>query len=62
MGQVIGESNANVEIPKSTPIGPQDLMATVFEVLGIEPKIQFTNTGGRPVYMLEDGHPIRELV
>jgi uncharacterized protein (DUF1501 family) len=62
MGQVIGESNANVEVPKSTPIGPQDLMATVFEVLGIAPKIQFTNTGGRPVYMLEEGHPIRELV
>ncbi len=62
MGQVIGESNANVEIPKSAPIGPQDLMATVFEVLGIDPKIQFTNTAGRPVYMIEEGHAIRELV
>jgi hypothetical protein len=62
MGQVIGESNANVEVPKSAPIGPQDLMATVFDVLGIDPKLQFTNTAGRPVYMLEEGHPIRELV
>ncbi len=62
MGQVIGESNANAELPKSTPIGPQDLMATVFDVLGIDPKLQFTNLSGRPVYLLEEGAPIRELV
>jgi len=62
MGQVIGESNANVEVPKSAPIGPQDLMATVFEVLGIDPKLQFTNAAGRPVFMLDEGHAIRELV
>jgi hypothetical protein len=59
---VIGESNANAELPKSTPIGPQDLMATVFDVLGIDPKLQFTNLAGRPVYLLEEGAPIRELV
>src|SRR5262245_42249975 len=60
MGQVIGESNANAEVPKSSPISPQDLMATVFEVLGIPPKLQFTNLSGRPVYLVEDGQPIRE--
>lgn len=62
MGQVVGESNANVEVPKSAPISPQDLMATVFGVLGIDPKLQFTNLAGRPVYLLEEGTAIRELV
>jgi hypothetical protein len=62
MGQVIGESSSNAEVPKSTPIGPENLMATVFDVLGIDPKLQFTNTAGRPVYLLEEGTPIRELV
>lgn len=61
MGQVVGESSANAETPKSAPIGPQDLMATVFDVLGIDPKLQFTNAAGRPTYMLEEGKPIREL-
>ena len=37
-------------------------MATGFQVLGVDPKIQFVNEAGRPVYMLEDGRPIRELV
>lgn len=62
MGQVIGESAAKVDVPKTTPIGPQDLMATVFQVLGIDRRIQFVDQAGRPVYMIENGKPIEELV
>lgn len=61
MGQVIGESTAKAEMPKSRPIGPQDLMATVLQFLGIDPEIQFKDMGGRPVSMVEEGKPIREL-
>ncbi len=62
MGGAVGESAAKVDVPKSRPIRPQDLMATVFHVLGIDPKMQLINPAGRPVYMIEDGHPIEELV
>ncbi len=62
MGQAVGRSDDRLSRPASAPIGPQDLMATVFDVLGIDPKLQFTNQGGRPVYMIENGHAIRELV
>ncbi len=62
MGQVVGESMPKGDVPKSTPIRPQDLMATVFHVLGIDPQTQFINTAGRPVYMIEEGQPIAELV
>ncbi|QDU93687.1 DUF1501 domain-containing protein [Lignipirellula cremea] len=62
MGQVVGESAAKLDVPKSTPIGPQDLMATVFDVLGLDRRAQFINQAGRPVYMVEDGRPIEELV
>ncbi len=62
MGQVIGESAAKVDVPKSTPITPQDLMATIFGVLGIERRVQFVNQAGRPTYMIENGKPIAELV
>jgi hypothetical protein len=37
-------------------------MATVFEVLGIDRQTQFINPDGRPVYLLEEGKPIAELV
>ena len=62
MGQAVGESDAKLYRPASKAIGPQDLMATIFHVLGIDSKLQFFNQGGRPVYMIEDGQPIAELV
>lgn len=62
MGQVIGESAEKVDVPKSTPIGPQDLMSTIFQVLGLDGRVQFVNQAGRPVYMIEHGRPIEELV
>lgn len=33
MGQVVGESARKVDVPKSPPIRPRDLMATVFQML-----------------------------
>ncbi len=62
MGQVIGESDSKVTRPQTKPISPQDVMATVFDVLGIDLSTQFVDPGGRPVYMVEGGKPIRELV
>jgi len=62
MGQVIGESAEKVDVPKTTPITPQDLLATIFQVMGIQPRLQFTNQAGRPVYMVEHGKAIGELV
>jgi hypothetical protein len=62
MGQAVGQSNPKAEVPKSDPISPQDLMATIFHVLGIDGHIQFVNQQGRPVYMIEDGKPLPELV
>ncbi len=63
MGQAIGESNSKAEIPKSTPITPKDLMATIFHVLGIDGQTQFLDQTGRPQYLLPEGaKPIAELV
>ncbi|HEV3342092.1 MAG TPA: DUF1501 domain-containing protein [Pirellulales bacterium] len=62
MGQVVGQSASKADVPQSNPIRPQDLMATVFHVLGIEPRTRFVNPAGRPVYLLEEGRPIFELV
>ncbi len=62
MGQVVGESAEKVDVPKTTPITPQDLLATVLDVMGIERRIQFTNQAGRPTYMVENGKPIEDLV
>lgn len=57
-GTVIGDSMSKADVPKTTPIRPQDLMATIFEHLGVDAKTQFLNPAGRPVYLLESGSPI----
>jgi uncharacterized protein (DUF1501 family) len=62
MGQVIGETDSRAAHVRSRPITPGDLFATVFRVLGIDPNIQFQHPSGRPVYMIEGGSPIQELL
>ena len=62
MGQVIGKSSAKLEVPTERPIHPQDLMATIFHMYGLSPKLQFTSPQGRPTYMVENGRPIKELI
>jgi hypothetical protein len=62
MGQAVGESNARAEVPRTTPITPQDLMATVFHVLGMPQGLHYNDPSGRPVPMISGGRPIAELV
>jgi uncharacterized protein (DUF1501 family) len=62
MGQTVGESNARAEVPRTTPITPQDLMATIFHVLGMPQGLHYNDPTGRPVPMINGGRPIRELV
>jgi hypothetical protein len=62
VGQVVGESTAKAEIPKTTPITPQDLMATVFHVLGVPQHLHYKDQSGRPTPMIDGGKPIAELV
>jgi hypothetical protein len=62
MGQVIGESSEKAEVPKSRPITPQDMMATIFHVLGIPVDQHYQDQAGRPTPMLDGGKPIAELV
>jgi hypothetical protein len=62
MGQAVGESTAKAEVPKTTPLTPQDLMATVFHVLGIPRDLHYKDPSGRPVPMITSGKPIAELV
>jgi hypothetical protein len=55
MGKVIGESTAKAETPKSDPLGPKDVTATLFAHFGIDPQTQKVDFAGRPRYLLEEG-------
>jgi hypothetical protein len=62
VGQVIGESSAKGEIPTDRPIAPTDVLATMYRHLGIDPTQHTVTRQGRPIPLLPDGEPIRELL
>jgi uncharacterized protein (DUF1501 family) len=61
MGQVIGATDARGEAPVERRVGPEDILATVYSNLGIDPRTEFTNHSGRPIPILPGGTPIPEL-
>lgn len=61
MGQVIGATDARGERPTTTPYGPQNVLATIYQFLGIDPGLTFPDHSGRPVYLLDEREPIKEL-
>ena len=62
MGQVIGATNRRGEYPVERPLTPKDLLATIYRHLGIDHRIEFRDLSGRPIPILSEGEPIRELV
>ncbi|MSR54428.1 MAG: DUF1501 domain-containing protein [Gemmataceae bacterium] len=61
-GQVIGETDSRGARPKSRPLGPQNVLGTVYHALGIDWKQKLNDFSGRPTQLLDDGEPIEELV
>ena len=48
-GQVIGSSDSVGESPQDRPVTPSDLAATIYTLLGIDPKQELHTGDGRPV-------------
>ncbi len=62
VGQIVGSSNANGEIPKDSPYRPENVLATVYRHLGIDTHQTFVDFTGRPRYVLERHEVISELI
>jgi hypothetical protein len=61
-GTVIGQTNAKAEYPVERPLKPHDVLATVYKVMGINQDLAFNDFAGRPVPILSEGEPIKELL
>ena len=62
MGQAIGATNRHGEYPVERPLTPQDLLATMYHHLGIDPTQAIPDYFGRPVHILPHGEVIKELL
>lgn len=61
-GQVIGSTTSKGEYAKDRKLDPNDLLATVYRFLGIDPHTAFRDHAGRPLPILPHGEPIAELL
>jgi hypothetical protein len=61
-GQVVGETDGKGAEPKRRAVGPQNVLATLYHALGIDPTLTLPDFTGRPTPLLDDAEPIRELV
>jgi uncharacterized protein (DUF1501 family) len=61
-GVVVGATTKKGDQPADRALSPGDVLATVYQQLGIDGRQQFVNTAGRPISILSHGEPIDELV
>lgn len=63
VGQVIGSTDRTASTATSRPVTYQDVLATLYNRLGIDAtKTTIVDQSGRPQYLLDQGQPISEVV
>ena len=60
-GQIIGSTDSTGSAPKDRPLGPGDLLASIYRVLGIDHDSTIRDRQNRPIPILASGKPITEL-
>ena len=61
-GRVVGASDRMAQDPAESPYGPEDLCATTYHLLGINPHEEMHTPEGRPVMLTNSGRLIKELI
>ncbi len=62
VGQVVGASNRKGEVPVEAVYRPENVVATMYRHLGIDPAMTIRDLGGRPRHLLERRDVIQELI
>jgi hypothetical protein len=62
MGQAIGATTARGERPKDRPLTVPQVLSTLYRAIGIDPSQTFLNGSGRPMHVLDDREPVKELM
>ncbi len=62
MGQAVGASSPRGEYPQARRVTASQVLATLYQAIGIDPSMTFPNNVGRPMYILDDRQPISELL
>lgn len=61
-GRVLGKSDKWAMDPAEDPYGPEDLCATVYNRMGIDPRSEMHTPDGRPIMVTNNGRVIQDLL
>ncbi len=61
-GQIVGATDRLGTRPVTRAVQPTNIHATIYHVLGLDPKLHLLDPSGRPVPVLDDPTPISELL
>ena len=61
-GMVYGSSDRDAAYALDHPTSPEDLAATIFERLGIDPELRIADPQDRPVPLVDGGRVIHEIL
>jgi hypothetical protein len=61
-GQVIGASSRDGGEIAERPVTPGDLAATIYHHMGVPLNTTYNDHQGRPMYIVDDGKPLEELI
>jgi uncharacterized protein (DUF1501 family) len=62
-GQSIGKTSADSQAIEQRPVTPAELLATIYQALGVDPARQNLSNIGRPIRLVEKGtQPVKEVL
>jgi len=60
-GMIYGETDRDAGYPIENPVSPEDLAATIYGALGIDPALRLPDRQGRPVDIVQGGRVLEEI-
>ena len=61
-GFVLGKTDKHAGYPVDRPVSAGDMVATIYELLGVDPHMTVDDLSGRPVYISHGGQPASEVI
>lgn len=61
-GLVYGSTDSIGAYPDSHPVSPADFVATIYQLMGIDPHMTVPDRSGRPIFIAHGGEPVHEII
>jgi hypothetical protein len=61
-GCVLGKTDSQAAYPMDRPVSAGDLVATIYQLLGVNPEMTVPDLTGRPMHISHGGEPVWEVI